>query len=93
MKANKVMRVGNLKELRNICDLFQLMHEKKSHHAMTLSKTDAIQACNTLRLLQGSRLEMIEKISCAFLNPNSAIDYECIFLVDKEYSNNDDYNS
>ena len=56
---------------------------------MNLSKSEAMQACNALSLLQGSRLEMIEKIGYALLNPNSAIDDGCILFMDKEDINND----
>lgn len=60
---------------------------------MTLINLEARQECNTLNLLEGSRLEMIEKIGCALLNPSSAIDDECILLMDKENSNNEDGNN
>ena len=62
LKANKVMRVGNLKELRKRCNLFQLLSDKNLHHVMTLSKPQARQACSTLNILEGSRLETIQII-------------------------------
>ena len=85
-----MMRVGNLKELRKRCNLFQLLSDKNSHHVMTLSKPEATQACNTLNLLEGSRLEMIERIGHALLNPSSAIDNGLVLFMDKEDSNSDD---
>ena len=56
LKANKVMRVGNLKELRKRCDLIHLLSDENVCHAMNLSELEARQACNTLSLLEGSRL-------------------------------------
>lgn len=57
---------------------------------MTLSKPEARQACNTLNLVEGSRLEMIERIGSALLNPSSAIDDDLVLFMDSEGSKSDD---
>ena len=55
-----------------------------------LTKPEARKACNTLNLLEGSRVEMIEKISYALINANSGIDDGCVLYIGKENSIDDD---
>ena len=40
--------------------------------------------------VEGSRVEMIEKIGCALIDTNSAIDDGCVLHIDKENSIDDD---
>ena len=56
----------------------------------TLTKPEARKACNDLNLLEGSRVEMIEKIGYALIDTNSAIDDGCVLYIDKENSIDDD---
>ena len=77
--------------LFQILFLFSICHSLlELTHVMTLSKPEARQACNTLNLVEGSRLEMIERIGHALLNPSSEIDNGLVLFMDKEDSNSDD---
>ena len=56
----------------------------------TLTKPEARKAYNDLNLLEGSRVEMIERISYALIDTNSGIDDGCVLYIDKENSIDDD---
>ena len=90
LKENNVIRVGNLNDLRKRCNLLILLSEKNLQHVLSLTKPEARKARNDLNLLEESRVEMIEKISYALIDTNSAIDDGCMLHVDKENSINDD---
>ena len=70
--------------------MFILLSEKNLQHVLTLTKPEARKACNDLNLLEGSRVEMIEKIGYALIDTNSAIDDGCVLCIDKENSVDDD---
>jgi len=71
--------------------LFIQLYEKNLQHILTLTKLEARKACNDLNLLEGSRVEMIEKIGYALLNTNSAFDDGCVLYIDKQDNSDDDH--
>ena len=58
---------GDLNELQSRCTLVERLDEKDLISVMTFSKKEAKKFCLECSLLEGSRIEIIEKIACTLL--------------------------
>ena len=71
-----------------ICSFFYL--KKNLQHVLSLTTPEAWKARNDLNLLEGSRVEIIEKIHYTLIDTNSAIDDGCVLHIEKQHSIDDD---
>lgn len=67
-KEKGVIKTSNLETLRKTHSLHHFLVRKKLQHLMSLTKTEARKACESLSLLEGSSADMMENTCCTLLN-------------------------